>query len=419
MRVGTLLQRRDRTGNVTACAKSRCHCVENVGARGRTRRPGLAQNSHRLKVVAAIAAILLLAACGSSSAAAKARPSPSSTTPASPSASASPAASSGPSAQPTPPLTAAYGVLVTQGTADTYTVSIVGIDGKVEASATPSSPTQVTCGDATAAVLPPPVSTSDTRAYFLDSQGNVEFLTPNGETGHATRVPAGGQTRSMFAVSPDDQRIAVVEATYTASGATTVLYVEDVNGGTNHVKIFSETGAYTLWPIGWHGADGLVVAKVASCTQGGGPFCCGPQELHVVNPSTGARRYTVGGSKCVIAGAAAPAGVMCENTASFSQANVESWTGGTVRSYAIQGPVGADLAPDGSAVALVDFGAGTTTFAGVKQTLTMTACGWIDSAHVISGGDTQQQALVGDVATGNVVPVAAQGTCGGRIPGGL
>ena len=310
-------------------------------------------------------------------------------------------------------------MLVTQGSSDTYTVSIVGIDGKVVASATPSSPTQVTCGDAAAAVLPPPVSTSDTRVYFLDAQGNVNFLAPNGETGHATRVPAGGQTRSMFAVSPDDQRIAVVENTYTATGATTVLYVEDVNGGTNHVKLFTETGAYTLWPIGWHGTNNLVVAKVASCTQGGGPFCCGPQELHVVDPATGVRRFTVGGSQCIIAGAASPAGVVCENSSSFTQATVESWTGSPQRSYTIQGPVGANLSPDGTAVALVDFGAGTTTFAGVKQTLTMTACGWIDSTHVISGGDTQQQALVGDVSTGSLAPVAAQGTCGGRIPGGL
>lgn len=325
-----------------------------------------------------------------------------------------------PSAQasPTPALTGSYGVLVTQGNADTYTVSIVGTDGKVVASATPSSPTQVTCGDAAAAVLPPPVSTSGTRVYFLDAQGNVDFLTPNGETGQATRVPAGGNVRSMFAVSPDDQRIAVVDNTYTSTGANTVLYVEDVNGGGNHVKLFSETGAYTLWPVGWHGTNNLVVAKVPSCTQGGGPLCCGPLELHVVDPTTGVRRFTVGSSSCLIAGAATPAGVMCENT-SFSSATIVNWTGASVRSYPIQGPVAAFLSPDGSAVALVDSGAGTTTFTGVKQTMNLLTCGWMDSTHVFSGGDTQQQALVGDVTTGNIVPIAAQGTCGGTLPGGL
>jgi hypothetical protein len=60
-----------------------------------------------------------------------------------------------------------------------------------------------------------------------------------------------------------------------------------------------------------------------------------------------------------------------------------------------------------------------TTFAGAKQTLDLVACGWIDSTHVIAGGDTQSQARVGEVTTGNISPIAAQGGCAGRIPGGL
>ncbi len=49
----------------------------------------------------------------------------------------------------------------------------------------------------------------------------------------------------------------------------------------------------------------------------------------------------------------------------------------------------------------------------------MVACGWIDASHVIAGGDTQSQPRVGDVASGNISPVAAQGLCAGRIPGSL
>lgn len=308
-----------------------------------------------------------------------------------------------------------YAVLVTPPSSDTYSVSLVGIDGKVVASAAPSSPTQVTCGDSTTAVLPLPVSTSDTRVYFLDAQGNVNFLTPNGETGHATRVPAGGQTRSMFAVSPDDQRIAVVQNTYTSSGATTVLYAEDLNGGTNHVKLFTETGAFTLWPIGWHGTNNLVLAKMPACSSGPG-IGSTLNELHVVDPATAIRRFTLGGTQCVIVGVPSPAGAVCEDT-SFTKANVLNWTGATVQSYSIQGPVAAYLSPDGTALALVDNN--STTFDGVKQTLDLLACGWIDGTHVIAGGDTQQQPRVGDVTSGVILPVAAQGSCGGRIPGGL
>ena len=295
-------------------------------------------------------------------------------------------------------------------------MSLVDNTGKVVASATPSSPAAVTCGGTAAAVLPQPVSTSNTRVYFLDQQGNVNFLSPNGVTGVATHVPSGPSIRSMFTVSPDDQRIAVVENTYNAGGATTVLYTEDLNGGSNHALVFSETGGSTLWPIGWRGTGSLVLAKVPSCTQGGGPTCCGPQELHVVDAATAGRRFTLGGTSCTPVGSATPAGALCENTA-FSQVHVLNWTGATVQTYAIQGPTPAYLSPDGTRVALVVDNA--TTFTGAKQTLDMLACGWIDDTHVLAGGDAQLQPRIGDVATGNIVPVSAQGVCGGSIPGGL
>jgi hypothetical protein len=296
-------------------------------------------------------------------------------------------------------------------------VSIVAANGKVVGSAQPSSPTPVTCGDAAAAVLPLPISTSDDRAYYMDAQGVVRFMTVQGETGRATTVPVGGGRRSMFAVSPDDQRIAVVVSDFTASGVSLRLYVEDLNGATNHLDIYSSTGAFGLWPIGWHGVDNLVVAKVPSCAQGGGPFCCGPLELHVVDPATAFRRYTLGGPDCVIAGAPSPSGVACEVTAGYTTLRKLGWTAGVLGTFAINGAAPAYISPDGQVVALV---AGTTTkFQGATKTLSMQACGWIDSTHVISGGDVQQQPRIGNVTTGAVVPVAVQGTCAGRLPGGL
>jgi hypothetical protein len=295
-------------------------------------------------------------------------------------------------------------------------VSIVAINGKVVATATPSSPTAVTCGDAAGAVVPIPVSTSDDRAYYMDAQGVVRFMTVQGDTGRATTVPTGGGRRSMFSVSPDDQRIAVVVSDYTSSGVAVRLYVEDLNGGANHVDIFSSSGPYGLWPIGWIGTSSLVVAKVPACTQGGGPLSAGPLELHVVDPATAARKFTIGGPSCVIAGSASPAGAVCESTNS-AQASVVDWTAVTKRTFAIKSVAPAYLSPDGGAVALATNP--TTTLEGVGRTLNMLACGWIDSTHVISGGDIQQQPRIGNVTNGSVIPVAAQGTCAGRLPGGL
>jgi hypothetical protein len=369
-----------------------------------------------------LAVAVLIAGCGGpgshagASPTARAGTSPTSSPTSSPTATATATPPVSPAASPVP-LTGAFAVLSTQPSGDTYTVSIVAANGKVVGSAQASSPTAVTCGDAAAAVLPLPISTSDDRAYYMDAQGVVRFMTVQGETGRATTVPVGGGRRSMFAVSPDDQRIAVVVADFTASGVSLRLYVEDLNGGTNHVDLFSSTGAFGLWPIGWHGTDNLVVAKVPSCAQGAGQFCCGPLELHVVDPASAVRRYTLGGPDCIIAGAPSPAGVACEVTAGYTTLRKLGWTAGVLSTFAINGAAPAYVSPDGQVVALV---AGSTTkFQGATKTLNMQACGWIDSTHVISGGDVQQQPRIGNVTTGAVVPVAAQGTCGGRLPGGL
>jgi len=351
-----------------------------------------------------VALAILVAACGGQGSHASGSPSPKAS-----------ASATAPAATAPAPLTGAFAVLATPPSADTYTVSIVGVDGKVVASAQASSPTAVTCGDAAAAVLPLPISTSDDRAYYMDAQGVVRFLTVQGESGRATTVPVGGGRRSMFAVSPDEQRIAVIVDDFTSSGVALKLYVEDLNGGTNHLDIFTSSGAFGLWPIGWHGTDNLVVAKVPACTQGGGPFSASPLELHVVDPATAIRHFTLGGPTCVVAGAASPAGVVCED-GSFTRLAVVNWTGSIVRTFPINNAAPAYLSPDGALVAVVRNGV-TDVLVGTSQNFQ--ACGWIDSIHMIGGSTGQQKAQVWDFTKPTLIPVAAQGTCAGRIPGGL
>jgi hypothetical protein len=220
----------------------------------------------------------------------------------------------------------------------------------------------------------------------------------------------------MFAVSPDDKRIAVVVVDYSSSGASTRLSVEDVGGG-NRVDIFSETGAKSLWPIGWHGINNLVLAVVPSCTQGGGPFCCGIQELHVVDPATAARRFTIGSSSCPIAGPPVPAGAVCEDATNLG-ATVFNWTAGTVRQFRIGGVAMAYLSANGAHVALVDK-SGTFIEDTGKSLAGLFACSWIDDTHLLAGGDSQHQPRVAEISSGNQIPVAAQGDCAGRLPGGL
>jgi hypothetical protein len=298
-----------------------------------------------------------------------------------------------------------------------YTVSLVGIDGRVVASALSGTPAAVSCPNATAGNAPPPISTSNTRAYFMDAQGVVRFLASNGDAGRATTVPIGPARRSSFAVSPDDQRIAVVVIDFTPNGANTKLYVEDLNGGGHHLDLFSDAGAFTLWATGWRGTNNLVVAKVPSCVPPtGGPLCCGAQELHVVDPGTAIRRSTVGSPTCLIAGPPTPGGAVCENA---TQANVLTWTGVAVTSFEIAGQTPAYLSPDGQRVAIVSTSDPTTTLLPDKKTIAVVACGWIDNSHIFSGGDAQRQPRIADIITGKIIPIPAQGNCAGRIPGGL
>jgi len=248
----------------------------------------------------------------------------------------------------------------------------------------------------------------------MDAQGIIRFLAPSGATGKATTVPVGSQRRSTFAVSPDDKVIAVVVSDFSASGAVTSMYTEDLNGSAHHKMIYTSTGAFGIWPTGWH-AGSLVVAKVPSCVAEGSPLCCGPQELHVVDATTALRRFTLGSATCVIAGPPSQSGAVCESDV---QANVMDWTGTTTRSFSIQGPTTAYLSPNGNQAAMIS-GVDTVvegshaTFAGLQ------VCGWIDSTRVLSAGNTASPPRVADIVTNSTIPVSAQGECAGRIPGGL
>lgn len=315
--------------------------------------------------------------------------------------------------------TASYGVLVSPTTAAMYTVSLVGVDGKVAASAQATSPPAVTCGNTAEGLVSLPVSASNSKLYFMDASGAIRTLTPGGavSSGPLLRVAIPTPSRrSMFAVSPDDSRVAIVTVDFTATGATTNLFMYQLSVGPPQNPIFNESGSYTLWPIGWH-AGNLVVAKVPACTQGGGPTCCGPLELHVVDPATAARRDTLGGPNCVIAGAPSPAGAVCDNP-TFTTASGLDWTGTVRQTIPISGPEGAYLSPSGNEVALVDNSGTGFAHASVKLP-GLLACGWIDETHVLAGGDAQSQPRVGELPSGVQVPVAAQGDCAGRIPGGL
>src|SRR5207245_10337940 len=130
------------------------------------------------------------------------------------------------------------------------------------------------------------VTSSNTRAYYLDGDSDVGFLAPDGRSGTAVHLPVDPRVRYAVAVSPDDSRIAVAAFNYKGSstfgnpGVTMNLFVQDLAGG-NRVNLFSSTSV-TEWPIVWHNCDPVIACGPA-----------GPVQYAVENPYFDVEGYHV------------------------------------------------------------------------------------------------------------------------------
>ena len=326
-----------------------------------------------------------------------------------------------------------FGLLLTAGT-----LEMIAPSGAIAAHAALGAPSVHTCGSGTGAVLQPPVSATADKVFYRDGNTKIKYLTPDGQTGDATTVPGGASKVSFFSVSPDDQRIAVVVEDL--SPATTInisLYVEDLNGHTNHSVIYTKTApklknGTTLWPMGWH-QDELVLAVYPSCTFE--PAGITPSEWHVSNSKTAVRIATIASNNCWLSAAPSPAGVACITATDV--ATMYDWAGKVLAttgpgSQAGTGYTQTGLSPTGESIFFavgVAIGApapvtrivqlGPGPFATVQG---HTACGWIDEDHLLAGDAVIQfpaETPANKLVTAKVTPLAASGVCAGRFPGGL
>jgi hypothetical protein len=288
-------------------------------------------------------------------------------------------------------------------------------------------------------MLAPPVSTSNDRVYFRDGDTKIRYMTPDGLVGDSTTVPGGPTTVSFFAVSPDNQRIAVaVEDLSAASTIGLRLYVEDVTGGGHHIDTFATTiskagGGMTLWPMGWH-QGAIVLAVVVACSPS--PVTA-PSEWHVVDAVSATRLATLPGTKIRCLGGfwQSPAGVACsvDNTTFVSD-----WSGRALAQYmyAIP-PTQAQLSPSNTSAAL-DYngpdgwggdGVHTSVINLGQRGMTIMpgheSCLWIDDNTLLAPDAViaYQSGLPppgGSITvTANVTALPAAGQCVGRFPGGL
>lgn len=351
----------------------------------------------------------LIAGCGGG--ANLAAPSSRAGSPTSPTVSAAPSAA--PSQATPPPL----GIMIKDflDGAPNYTVSLIGVDGRVVASASPHTRSH----PAGVLVQMPNVSASDTRLYFLDGDSPVKSLNRDGTTGTATTIPLDGNSTAVFSVSPDDSRIAVAVITFPYP-ARTRIYVEDLSGGGHHVDIFSSSTVLE-WPAGWH--DGHVVIAVGLNAQpqnAGEWFNYGYRGYHVADATTGARLATV----CDGFDASAPpepAGTVCVNYPTYL---VSDWSGVSRSIPEDAGCGGGALSPDGSLIADCQGNPRTVSLlardGSMKPTsIQATPVGWIDSHHLVVRVDSNSSLSVVNVPSLAITPIATQGFFAGSIPGGL
>lgn len=357
----------------------------------------------------ALLGMVLLAACSGGTAANGTGRSPGASPSATPSVAASPS-----QIPPSRPLGVVATDFLVEG-GPSYSVSIIGADGKVLTRATAAKRSH----PRGQLVQMPSVSASATRLYYLDGDSTVRFLTPGGVSGIATTLPVDSSSAAVFAVSPDDIRIAVALITYPYP-AKTRIYVEDLSGGGNHVELFSSSTALE-WPVGWH--EGRLVIGVGlnvppqNAYEG---FAYAYLGYHVADAASGARLATICAGYSTF-GPPVPAGTTCYNYPAVYER--VDWSG-AYRPLAFgNGCGGGALSPGGTWVADTCTGGGALRLVALDGTVTVppfTASpeGWIDDDDLVLK-EANGQLTVLKVSVMKTTPIQASGFFAGSIPGGL
>lgn len=314
----------------------------------------------------------------------------------------------------------------TPSPAMSYYVALVAADGTTVAKANPRVPSAVAV---TYQVCPrigpvapcdvqirpraPLVTSSNTRAYFLDGDSDVGYMTLDGKTGTAVHLPSNPRIRYAVAVSPDDSRIAVAALEYlgtVVSGQDVAIklniFIQDLAGGAR-VDLFSSTSV-TEWPIGWHDGHLLVAVGPSGLVQytSDNPYYA--NEYHVANATTGDRLATIGGD-CLY-GPVVRGGAPCM----FSEPTqnilgYRSWDG--VRHSFVPQPdpnlQPLALAPNGSKLAGTSLGPPTNSHLALISASGITPLGakgilqgWLDDEHIVYFEVGSNRSFILDLVTG-------------------
>jgi hypothetical protein len=268
----------------------------------------------------------------------------------------------------------------------------------------------------------PNLSASDSRLYYLDGDSKVMFLRPDGTAGTATNLPVDSNSAAVFAVSPDDMRIAVAIITFPFP-ARTRIYVENLSGGGNHVELFS-SGTVMEWPVGWHDGHLVIAVGINAHPQNAYEgFAYGYNGYHVADATTGTRISTVCNGYAAL-DPPVPAGTVCGSTTGTTY-EASDWSGTTRSVPADAGCGGGAISPDGALIADCQGSPRTVTLVARDGSMTPTSFGgipqgWIDAHHVVIRSAVVDWALdILDTRSLVLLQAQAQGFFAGAVPGGL
>ncbi len=283
-------------------------------------------------------------------------------------------------------------------------------------------PKGAVCGDGeTANSQLPETSISATHVYFLDGETVIKSLAPDGTVAVVQSISAPANSEVVFAVSPDDRRVAVSVITLATSRLPQFsfrdqMYVEDLVTGLNRVDLYSSS-TVSEWPLGWHAGE--VVVALGSSDLGTYDNVYGALGYQVVDPADG---QPVASLDCAF-GLLVAAGTACATgwcdivpgPCPSGTLAAQAWDG-TKRAFGIpSGPsakvvrygLTVHLSPDGARIAaevVTDqvTGAGSTILFGSGKATVIAGDfvpqGWLDDTHlVLSNADVVE---LMDVNTG-------------------
>jgi hypothetical protein len=404
-----------------------------------------------LTTVALVSGVLVLAGCSSSTVTPTHTPTP------------RPRPTPTPVPTAVPPAPGPYALLITNDNRAgvTYDVLLVNDSGTIVARVTAKLPLLKPNQTLTLS----PVSAGATRAYYLDGDTDIHSLAADGTTALVKSIAAGTTADLAFAVSPDEQHVAVSAITEQSDDTRTTGhgYIENLGDSGGHADFFTNTG-YTAyrWPIAWYAnniVDAVGAGGAQSC-QGGGYGRSGQSSaipcaasLHVIDATTQNRVATVCESPSVqpssgnisysVTGAESGAGIACfysqytYNTAtstgsSSCHLDAVSWTGAARRfdtcttQQSTNGGLDENtcfLSPDGSRMACTGYPSGSLSLLKPGSPLhslgrKYTVLGWIDASHLMVDVDSATLAVVNvdtGVATTVAVPAADHVTMQGVV----